>query len=319
VKKYREYILTAALIFLLYVVTFSFRVLGRNSIPDQQHQLSHQYDEIYIFGDSLSDIGNVFDTTGGAIPPSPIYSNGRFSNGSVWVENITSNLGLNFNSNNNFAFGGATTGFKNILLPGLPGLQQQISLFQLANPSVNQNSLYILWAGLNDYLDYFLGGVPNPAQTVKNLSAAVTSLIDVGAREIILVNLPDLGKFPIIGEHKEISSLFSTFTKDHNSILMKNIKSLKRDLSPKIHIISVDVYSLFNRVVTNPEEFGFTNVTDSCITKNISVVNIGYPTKLTPCTPNTFLFWDPIHPTTATHKLIADLAFSVLKSASTHK
>ncbi|MFQ4144389.1 SGNH/GDSL hydrolase family protein [Chlorogloeopsis sp. ULAP02] len=317
-KKYRKYILTTALFLLLYA-TLSPKVSEGNLIPYQKHQSQYQYDKIYIFGDSLTDVGNIFNTTGGIIPPSPTYFNGRFSNGSVWVEYLTSNLRLGFNPNTNFAFGGATTSFKNLLVPGLPGLQQQINRFRAANPSTYQNSLYILWAGLNDYLDYFLGGTPNPAQTAKNLSTVVKLLTDVGAKEIILVNLPDLGKFPFTGHYQEISSLFSNFTKAHNSILMANIQSLKQDLSPEINIITVDVNSLFNRAFTNPEEFGFTNVTDSCITKDVSVVNIGHSTRLASCNPNKFLFWDPIHPTTATHKLIADLVFSVFKSASIHK
>ena len=54
------------------------------------------------------------------IPPSPTYSNGRFSNGPIWVDYLASDLGLTLNLKNNFAFGGATTGTENIGLPSLP-------------------------------------------------------------------------------------------------------------------------------------------------------------------------------------------------------
>ena len=37
------------------------------------------FDELIVFGDSLSDTGNVFISFGA--PPSPPYFNGRFSNG----------------------------------------------------------------------------------------------------------------------------------------------------------------------------------------------------------------------------------------------
>jgi phospholipase/lecithinase/hemolysin len=46
------------------------------------------------------------------------------------------------------------------------------------------------------------------------------------------------------------------------------------------------------------------------------VIPINIPTQSITCTPDQFLFWDQIHPTTATHKLIAELAFSTLQSAS---
>ncbi|NEP43369.1 MAG: hypothetical protein F6K35_30750, partial [Okeania sp. SIO2H7] len=39
------------------------------------------FSDIYLFGDSFVDIGNAFSLSGGTIPPSPPYFEGRFSNG----------------------------------------------------------------------------------------------------------------------------------------------------------------------------------------------------------------------------------------------
>ncbi len=272
---------------------------------------AQNYNEIYVFGDSLTDTGNGFKATDGAIPPSPTYFNGRVSNGSVWVEYLASKLGLTFNPNTNFAYGGATTGFENLGLAALPGLQQQINGFTTANPSANPNALHIIWAGTNDYLSYFFGGIPNPTKTVANLSAAVTSLAGVGARGIMVVNLPDLGKFPVTGGDSQISGLLSNFTSTHNSSLTANLNFLSQELSPEINIIPLDVNSLFSRVIADSGEFGFTNVSDSCI-GDLSVVPINVPKKPVACIPDKFLFWDEVHPTTATHKLIGELAFSAL-------
>jgi phospholipase/lecithinase/hemolysin len=272
------------------------------------------YDEIYVFGDSLSDTGNVFNATQGAIPPDPYYQ-GRFSNGPVWVEYLANDLGLTPNPSTNFAFGGATTGFDNIGLATLPGLQQQINSFTAANKSADPNALYILWAGTNDYLDYFFGEVPNPTQTVANLSGAVKALAAVGAKDIMVVNLPDLGKFPVTGGDRQISSVLSTLTSEHDSTLSANLNLLSQQLNPDVNIISFDVNSLFSRIIANPEEFGFTDVTDSCI-GDLSVVPVNVPTKPVACTPDKFLFWDSVHPTTTTHKIIGDFAFSVLEPTS---
>ncbi|MEI2580219.1 SGNH/GDSL hydrolase family protein [Scytonema sp. PRP1] len=269
------------------------------------------YDEIYVFGDSFSDIGNVFDTTKGAIPPSPTYFNGRFSNGPVWVEYLASELGLTFNLNINFAIGGATTGFENLGLAILPGLQQQINDFTAANKSADPNALYIVWVGTNDYLDYFFGNIPNPIEPVTNLSTAVTSLATVGAQNIMVVNLPDLGKFPITSGDSQVAGVLSTFTNAHNSGLTTVLNFLSQELSPEINIIPLDVNSLFNRIIAAPGEFGFMNVTDSCI-GDLSVVPINVSRQPVACTPDKFLFWDEVHPTTATHKLIGELAFSAL-------
>jgi len=65
------------------------------------------YSNIYIFGDSLSDTGNLFNTTSflqdfpdtsalgiPVLPPSPPYFEGRFSNGPIWIENLADELGI---------------------------------------------------------------------------------------------------------------------------------------------------------------------------------------------------------------------------------
>ena len=71
------------------------------------------YSQLYVFGDSLSDTGNLFAATGGTNPIPP-YFNGRFSNGPVWVETLAASLGLPVNPSllggTNYAFAGAVTG-----------------------------------------------------------------------------------------------------------------------------------------------------------------------------------------------------------------
>ncbi|RCJ42672.1 GDSL family lipase [Nostoc minutum NIES-26] len=276
---------------------------------------AHSYEEIYIFGDSFSDTGNLFNFTSGAIPPSPTYFNGRFSNGPIWVEYLASKLKLTVNPNTNFAFGGATTGFDNLGLPIFPGLQQQINSFTTANLAANSNALYIVWAGTNDYLDYFFNKIPNPTQSVANLSAAITSLAAVGAQDIMVVNSPDLGKFPVTGSDTQSADYLSTLTNAHNSGLVASLNYLSQKLSPNINIIPVNVNYLFDRAIAHAEEFGFTNVTDSCMGDS-PVVPIDIPTQPIRCIPDKFLFWDEVHPTTATHKLIGGFAFSALLKAS---
>ena len=68
------------------------------------------FSSLFVFGDSLSDSGNAFVPTGGAIPASPPYLNGRFSNGPIWVEHLAPALGFTFNGATDFAIGGAETG-----------------------------------------------------------------------------------------------------------------------------------------------------------------------------------------------------------------
>ncbi|OYV66503.1 MAG: hypothetical protein B7X09_03565, partial [Acidiphilium sp. 21-66-27] len=64
---------------------------------------------LYVFGDSLSDNGNIPRLTGVPYPPPP-YVGYRFSNGPVWAEYLPGLTGLNFKPSNDYAVGGAFAG-----------------------------------------------------------------------------------------------------------------------------------------------------------------------------------------------------------------
>lgn len=255
------------------------------------------FSQIYVFGDSLSDTGNLYNATG--IPPSPPYYQGRFSNGPVWTEYLASDLGLTPQQQTNYAFGGANTGIDNSTSPGaqIPSLQQQINSFKATNTSADSNALYVVWAGADDYL----GGVTNPAVPVNNLSTAVNSLADYGAKNIMVLNLPDLGKLPGTSGNTQVSTGLSALSQAHNSGLAANLNLLSQQSN--VNIIPVDVNSLFNQAIASPSQFNFTNVTDACLTQTSVCSN-----------PNQYLFWDDIHPTTAAHELVGELAFTSVES-----
>src|SRR5262249_10809768 len=71
------------------------------------------YTQLIVFGDSLTDVGNIAASSFG-IYPGPYYSNNRFSNGPVYVESLDTGLGLppiarSTAGGNDFAYGGAQT------------------------------------------------------------------------------------------------------------------------------------------------------------------------------------------------------------------
>jgi thermolabile hemolysin len=261
----------------------------------------NKIDQIYTFGDSLSDTGNFFEATGNQFPPSPPYSPGRFSNGPIWIDYLSQTLGLPATSQFNFAFGGATTGTDNTVIPGLPGLQTEIGGFLASNPPANPNALYVVWAGANDYLG---AGISDPTVPINNLATAINSLADFGAKNILVVNLPDLGQIP--GSNgTPLETPLDALSTAHNFGLANTINQLQTDFGSDVNLISFDVNALFKQVVDNPEDFGFTNVTDSCL--------VG----ITECNnPNEYLFWDELHPTTVGHQFIADSAYESLQAAA---
>jgi phospholipase/lecithinase/hemolysin len=275
------------------------------------------FSQLYVFSDSLSDTGNVFNATGGTFPPSPPYFNGRFSNGPLWVEYFGNQLGLqptlvtNLNPTTiptqgiNFAFGGAASGLGNAVVPDplLPGVLGQVNLFAQSllanNQTADPNALYVVWGGANDFL--FLN--PEDSTTpVNNITQALSNLVAAGAKNILTFNLPDLGKLPAARIDNRDPDTLTESTNEFNFGLETTVSALNQN--PNLNVIPVDVNSLFNRAIASPSEFGFNNITDSCLSRFDICQN----------DQSKFLFWDDFHPTTATHRFIADTALAAIRA-----
>ncbi|MBE9208813.1 SGNH/GDSL hydrolase family protein [Nostoc sp. LEGE 06077] len=273
------------------------------------------FSQLYVFGDSLSDTGNVFNATGGVFPPTTSYFNGRLSNGPLWVEYFGNQLGLQptlattLNTTIptqgiNFAFGGAASGVGNAVVRDapLPGVLEQVGLFAqplLANnQTADPNALYVVWGGANDFL------FPNPEDLttpVNNIGLALTTLASVGARNILVFNLPDLGKLPGSTVDNRDPVTLTQSTNNFNFGLQTTVAALNQNLN--LNIIPVDVNSLFNRAIASPSEFGLNNVTKACLL-TVNCLN----------NQNQFLFWDNFHPTTTAHRFIAETALAAIRS-----
>ncbi|MDP5016645.1 SGNH/GDSL hydrolase family protein [Anabaena sp. UHCC 0187] len=261
------------------------------------------FTQIYAFGDSLVDNGNVLAAaTAADVPFPPYYYQGRFSNGPVWTEYLAQDMGVQLN---NLAFGGATTGTNNTISPAFPGLTQEIQGFVATNPSVDNQALYIISAGANDYLNVtdFSQAINN---AVSNLANAIISLSAVGAKNFLIANLPNLGGIPANNQTSIVNDL-NFLTGIHNSALSQTVNGLSQ-LQPNLNIKVFDVNSLVSQIIASPGKFGFTNVTDACL--NIVAQTI--------CSnPNEYLFWDDLHPTSYAHSIVARSAQATIPEPST--
>ncbi len=279
---------------------------------------------MYVFGDSLSDPGNVFnitkEITGTGFPPVPYYE-GRLSNGPIWIDALAKKLefdssptpstelapGVTPKNGVNFAFGGATTTLANTVSLGLSSLPQEIGAFQtiLNSQPADPNALYVLWIGPNDYLpteSKDFEPFTNPDQTLKNISDSLITLASLGVKNVLVPNLPNLGNSPLVRSLGQTDN-FNNLTQAHNDGLSELLKNLDQDPTLDLDIISLDVYSLFS----DPTKLGFTNASEPCLNTNAQTICAN---------PDEYLFWDPIHPTSRAHQLVADAAFSAIKAKS---
>jgi phospholipase/lecithinase/hemolysin len=288
--------------------------------------LATNFSKFFIFGDSLSDTGNVFQVTGGlfmsqnSIPKNPPYASGRFSNDKIWVEYVGDTLGLTptlFTSLKNttpkqginFAFGGSNSGSGNtVVKTPLPGVGEQVELYarslQMLQEKADPNALYVVWGGANDYI---FSGETNPSKPVENISRAVNILVQSGAKNIMVPNLPDLGKLPLSAT-KGTSEQLSALTIQHNALLANALNNFYN-----INLIKVDIYTAFNEVLRYPEKFGLKDVITPCVTGSVANVE-------SVCSnPNDLLFFDSIHPSTKGHYAIALAAQASLNGKTTTK
>ncbi|HLJ95280.1 MAG TPA: SGNH/GDSL hydrolase family protein, partial [Gemmataceae bacterium] len=249
--------------------------------------LADSFTSVVSFGDSLSDTGNVFTATQGQVPPAPPYANGEWSNGSIWLERLTSQLGLPtpvpvLAGGSNYAFGYAETGSGQIdtPVPGLsvPNLGAQIGLYFSSGSVIGPETLFVLWCGANDFFD----GQTDPSVPVANVAAGITQLALAGGQSFLVVNLPLIGETPAL-KNTPFEDDFNILCSAYNTLLSATEDDLEATLG--IQILRLDVAALLQQVVDDPGSFGLSNVTDPALDPNTGAVVAN---------PDEYLFWDPV-------------------------
>jgi outer membrane lipase/esterase len=266
---------------------------------------AQSYSRLVVFGDSLSDNGNLFAATGGASPTAPNFQ-GRFSNGVVFTELLGFNAGrsaagASVTGSINYAYGGARTdssGFP-------PGMRNQLLAYTGAGGTFRSTDLVSILGGANNIFQGLpaAGASPNPTGAIAPIVSAaaadmtflVNSIAGAGAGTILVGNIPSLGNAPAF-RGTPAAPLAEFAGTSFNSALLSGLMTTAA-ARPGTNIILFDIFKVGAALTANPSAFGLTNVTDACFN------------GVTVCaTPNTYLFWDGVHPTTAGHQLIARLA-----------
>jgi len=277
------------------------------------------YSVIYAFGDSLSDAGNDYLRSGGAQPVTPPYSDGRFTNGNTWVQDLAADLNLpavtpSLSGGTDYANGGAYAGQEPLHNVGNTDLPTQLAQFEANVPDPSPTALYTLNIGGNDLRSSFGDYLSNPAGVIANVQATVSdelsfvsSLAAFGARNFIVLDTPDLGKTP------SYSGPNTTFESElvslYNQELSAGLKSLAA--SDGLNVQLIDIFTLLDDAIAQPRAFRFTNVTDPVWTGTFNSASSG-TLNATGAAQNNYLFFDSLHPTAAGHVEIANLALASL-------
>lgn len=269
------------------------------------HAGSAPFDNVVVFGDSLSDNGNVSSLTPGA-------DRMRFTTnpGLVASEIVAKHYGFTLepstSGGTDFAWGGAQSAKD---LGVIVSAKTQVNEYLAANGGhADSHALYTMWIGANDLLNLDFTKDLN-AQMVAAANDEVSTLKTLqqaGARYIVVYNLPDVSKTPEVNG-TGLADFAGQLGSLYNSTLNDGLATLETGILP------VNTYALLNQVIADPAHYGFSNATERACTTSSSI-NCTPATLVTPDAASTYLFADGVHPTTAAHAMLAQVVMSELQA-----
>ena len=223
------------------------------------------------------------------------------------------NNGVTNTFGTDFAWAGSTSGTGNTSVL-LPNLQTQIGYYtsQLAtnNPALPSpaTTLYTIWSGGNDVINLVdSSNAITPTQIAQNISNSITSLYDAGGRSFLVPNLPPLGYKPNYLTNSAKMQQANDFVDVYDPLLQSTLDSLSTNL-PGIKLTNLDVYSVFEDMLTNPDNYGLTNVTSSAYTASTNGPDYGSVVT----NPDSYLFWDQTHGTATVNTILGNAAYTAV-------
>jgi phospholipase/lecithinase/hemolysin len=261
------------------------------------------YSQIVVFGASLSDNGNAATVAPSLFPGAPYYP-GRASNGLLWIDVVAADLGNELkpfvNGGTNYAVGGARTCEISGTSPNPFDMCYQTNLYLAAVLNrADASALYVIDAASvgNNIFAVINNGLSHSEITTAaptDIAKIMDKLYKAGARKFLVTNVPDVGATPR-GQGLPSPATATALSNGFNGTLNNELANFRASHA------GADVrLADFKAAVAITT--GFTNTTDPCVVNLIACA-----------TPDTYTYWDNLHPTAATGRNMAKAALAVLK------
>lgn len=277
----------------------------------------HGYSRMFVFGASFIDSGNHFAVTGEtAHPPfvllGPSYGIGghHFSNGRTWVEVLAQEMDLTEWAKPAYrdpAFGNYAYGYARarevVPDPVEPSLFDQVQDWignGYCTGAPMNDTLFVVDSGYFDVLDILQGEDALTVLTGMTTSIAtnIGILYECGARNLLFAYLPPLEASPIAPPPDPTAPSLSAL---YNYVFLQPVLAAYSSEPFNMNVSAVDFFGFLTGVLATPEAFGFTNITDACVTFGV--------TKGAFCKDrDSYFWWDPLHPTKKVHALLGEYA-----------
>ncbi|MBB1581855.1 SGNH/GDSL hydrolase family protein [Serratia sp. OS31] len=284
-------------------LSFNYTIWNNDS-PGQGEGIN----KIIAFGDSLSDTNNVFNASLWRFPNPKSWFLGRFSNGPTWIEYLAKQNHLPVY---NWAVGGAASNQQKLVIPGL--LDQVDSWLIYMKQARNyrpENSLFTVWIGANDLVTYNQG----VDGLIANQTKALNRLVSAGAKKVLVLNLPDITRAPEFAYRKDGEKIKRQID-DYNTRIKQVVEGINRNYSEP-PVIIFDLAELFTDMLDNPARYQVSETKMACLDiqapSSLNYIN-AIPVRAACSNADTYVFWDLLHPTTHTHRLLAEHIAHYLK------
>ncbi|WZY76880.1 hypothetical protein YC2023_017010 [Brassica napus] len=273
-----------------YLLVF-FIVLGLNAINGYDCKIVQ-----FIFGDSLSDVGNNRNLPRSLAQANlPFYGidfgnglpNGRFTNGRTVSDIISDKIGLP-----------RPLAFLD------PSMNEDVILANGVNYASGGGGI------LNETGGYFYTDQTFVDYLMETLESQLRVLHSLGARKLMVFGLGPMGCIPLQRAlsldgkcQNKASSLAVRFNKAATTML----KDLETKL-PNANYKFGEAYNLVNDVITNPQKYGFDNSDSPCCSfYRIRPALTCIPASTLCKDRSKYVFWDEYHPTDKANELVANI------------
>jgi phospholipase/lecithinase/hemolysin len=297
----------------------------------------------YVFGDSLSDRGNLAELLNaeglisGDFPDPPSFHD-SFTNGNVAVQDLAQSLGLNANPSlwvtdfkdpadlfggaafvpgTNYAVAGATSVTPSAV--GINLLDQVGAYSEFASDHADPNALYVIMIGGNDVRDAVGEGATAAAAAIAAgvgaELAAISALSGEDAKHFLIVNVPNVGLIPEFSGNPIEAADAATLSQAYDAELAAGLAGLDQKLPGGTLLQEFNLYALDTELLANAGSLGFTNTTDPCYSD--TPLSAASGSGCSPANIDSFVYWDDIHPTARVQALWAGAFRAAVPEPST--